>query len=391
MKRVSVLMVGIGGFGASNVNDLFTLADTEDIDIVGAVDVAYESSYVTDELVKRNIPCYRTMEEFYKEHTADLAVISTPIYLHKEHTIYAMEHGTNCHCEKPSAPTLAEINDMMEVAKKTDKLLNISFQLVYTPPVQEVKKRILDKEFGKILRASAICCWPRTLDYYKRVWAGKIEHNGVLCLDSVAMNACAHYMHILFYMMGKTQTTSATPKKMSAITLRANDIETFDTAMVEIETDNAPVSYLVTHSSERLLNPIVKIECEKAKIEIYNNMPEKLVVINYADGRVETIPGDKSSFRRKFINSFNCVRGTETPICDISATIPHILTVDALTELVKPVTELDKELVDNCVRVKGIDDILIKSYEENKMPWELTDMFGAPTIVDLSEYKGWGE
>lgn len=391
MKRISVLMVGIGGFGACNARDLFTLADTENFDIVGAVDVVYEQSPVIDEFEKRNIPCYKTMEEFYKEHTADIAIVSTPIYLHKEHTIYAMEHGTNCHCEKPSAPTLAEINDMMAVSKKTDKLINIAFQLVFTPPIQETKKRIIDGEFGKVLRASAICCWPRPLEYYERAWAGKIEHNGVLCLDSVAMNACAHYLHILFYMLGKTQTTSATPKKMSAITLKANDIETFDTAMVEVETDNAPVSYLVTHSSERELNPIVKIECEKAKIDIYDKSPQKLVVINYADGRVETISAEYTSFLRKFTNSFNCIRGTETPICDISATIPHILTVDALTELVKPVTELDKELIDNCVRVKGIDDILIKSYEENKMPWELTDMFGTPTVVDLSEYKGWGE
>ena len=38
----------------------------------------------------------------------------------------------------------------------------------------------------------------------------------------------------------------------------------------------------------------------------------------------------------------------------------------------------------------GMDALLEQSFREAKMPWELTDRFGGPTTVELTDYQ-WGD
>ena len=44
---------------------------------------------------------FADMESFYKTNKADLAVISTPIFLHTQHILTALGSGSNVLCEKP--------------------------------------------------------------------------------------------------------------------------------------------------------------------------------------------------------------------------------------------------------------------------------------------------
>ena len=65
MKKTTVLMVGVGGYGSGYVNELLHTARGERFEVVGAVDPYAEKSRFYEELKEKNIPIYDTVEEFY--------------------------------------------------------------------------------------------------------------------------------------------------------------------------------------------------------------------------------------------------------------------------------------------------------------------------------------
>ena len=99
MKSVKVLLVGIGGYGAVFVREALD-NPRGDIIISGVADPYPERCIYYDELIKNNIPIYNSMDEFYAEKDADLAVIATPIFLHTEQMLTALRNGSNVLCEK---------------------------------------------------------------------------------------------------------------------------------------------------------------------------------------------------------------------------------------------------------------------------------------------------
>ncbi len=101
-KKVSLLLVGISGYGHSYLNEIFSERNNSAY-LTGVVDINPKRSDYYDEIVEKNIPIYNSLEEFYQEKQADLAIISTPIHLHKEQACYAMNHGSHVLCEKPMA------------------------------------------------------------------------------------------------------------------------------------------------------------------------------------------------------------------------------------------------------------------------------------------------
>ena len=125
-KKVAVLLVGINGYGQTYLREL--LSDKyENAYLAGAISTNPKRSDYYAEIKKREIPVCGTIEEFYKNHKADLTIISTPIHLHKEQSIFAMENGSNVLCEKPTTANPKDINEMIEARDRTGKFLAIGF------------------------------------------------------------------------------------------------------------------------------------------------------------------------------------------------------------------------------------------------------------------------
>ena len=100
MDHVKILLVGIGGYGSLYVNALLNETSGKYL-LEGCVDPYPERCARYQELTARNIPVYGSMRDFYNEHDADLAVISTPIHLHYPMILEALANKSNVLCEKP--------------------------------------------------------------------------------------------------------------------------------------------------------------------------------------------------------------------------------------------------------------------------------------------------
>lgn len=163
MDKVSVLLIGIGGYGGIYLRELLYGARAEQFRIVGTVDPYGEKRELFGELRRRGIPVYAAVEEFYEMGKADLAIVATPIFLHGYQARYCMEHGSDVLCEKPICATLAEAEAMLAARNRTGRRLAIGFQWCYSESILRLKRDILAGMYGALQRMRTIVLFPGDL------------------------------------------------------------------------------------------------------------------------------------------------------------------------------------------------------------------------------------
>ena len=174
MDRVSVVLVGIGGYGAFNYRSLTRFVDEGEYEIRAIVDPFAEKSEVFEEIFVLKILVYNTLEEFYEKDSAALAIISTPISLHKEQVITALKNNSCVLCEKPLAPRVQDVEEIIEACNKYKKAVGVGFQWSFSGTMLSLKRDILSGVLGKPLSFKTIVCWPRADEYYTQsFWRGR--------------------------------------------------------------------------------------------------------------------------------------------------------------------------------------------------------------------------
>ena len=197
MDRTDILLVGVGGYATYYVRELSARGAENGARVVGIVDPYASKSSEYAAIQAMQAPIYDTLDEFYAEHTADLAIIGTPIPLHAAQAIYCMEHGSSVLMEKPITTVVDQAEAIIEARNRTGMKLAVGFQWCYDPAMFAFHKDIRAGVYGKMLAAKAIVLWPRDTAYYHRTtgWAGKkYDRSGNPIFDCVASNATAHYL-----------------------------------------------------------------------------------------------------------------------------------------------------------------------------------------------------
>jgi predicted dehydrogenase len=77
----------------------------------------------------------------------DGVVIATPSALHADQCIHAFEAGAAVFCQKPLGRSAAEVEAVLEVAGKTDRLLGVDLSYRHTAAMQAIRERL--RELGK--------------------------------------------------------------------------------------------------------------------------------------------------------------------------------------------------------------------------------------------------
>lgn len=371
---MKILLVGAGGYARLYVQLMLENKDP-DLKLEGIVEKYFDTCPLKEEIEKANIPVYETMEEFYEKHEADLAVISTPPFLHKEQCILALENGSYVLCEKPVAPTVSEAEEMLEAEKKYGKFIAIGYQWSYSDAIQSLKKDILDGKLGKALSFKTIISWPRDKAYYARGggWGGRISKDGITILDSIASNACAHYIHNMLFLLGRDMDSSAAPKRLEAECLRANDIENFDTCTIKMHMPGgAELFFAASHAAEKELHPQFVYTFENAVVS-FPQGDKSLITAHFADGSEKNYGDPFQNDMKKFHDAVKAVREGTKPVCTVKTAMEHTKLIGNIYENVKiaDFPEDMKRLQDNRVYVEGLFEKLCKAYEDCAMFSEL--------------------
>lgn len=400
-EPVSVLTVAIGGYGFHYLKTLLDEYHPSRCRLAGVVDPMASESGLWPAVSRLGVPVRATIEEFYDEgFRADLAVIASPIHWHVPQSVVALEHGTLVLCDKPIGATIQEAEELIRTRDRSGRWVMIGYQWSFSDAVLSLKRDILAGLFGRPIRASALCCWPRDFGYYRRNdWAGRLRDaaTGRWVLDSPANNAMAHYLHNLFFLLGPEMHLSARPRSVQAEMYRAYAIESCDTATCRAITDQgAEVLFYASHATEGTIAPRFCLEFEEAVVT-YGENGEGIVAVDRS-GRRTTYgsPDDTSQFRKLEV-ALDRVSGAGPIICGPEAALSQTLCINGMHEsvaeiLLFPSAIVRSETSPDRVCVPGLDDILLRSYRDKTLPAEMGASWAvagrAVSLIDYHAFPG---
>lgn len=148
------LKVGIVGLqrGHSLVN---ALATHPNLEIAAVCDLDEKILAETGDSFK--LPDSRRYKDFDQLAASELDVvaIATPIALHAEQTIKALEAGKHVLCEQTQAYSVAECQAIIDAQKRTGRTYMMAENYTYFHYITQWKQRIRDGELGNIFYAEA--------------------------------------------------------------------------------------------------------------------------------------------------------------------------------------------------------------------------------------------
>lgn len=294
-RPIRVGIIGLGGFAGAHHRALLRLEPTGDAKLICTCDPRVESfreQLAEWRIVERGVEVcddYRAMLAAARERL-DLVVIPTPIPLHGPMHRAAVDAGLAVYLEKPPTLDHAELEQMIVVDRAAVRETLVGFNFIYEPVRRALKARLVAGEFGALRQLAFHAAWPRAESYFRRAaWAGRLVLDGRPVLDSCLGNACAHYVHNMFFWAGADGLDRwCLPAWVEAALFRAHAIEGADTVFVRGETElGARFRFAITHACEGEHVHDETVECERATLH-YRTHRGALVV--WHDGRREEFP-----------------------------------------------------------------------------------------------------
>ena len=374
MQKTRVLLVGAGGYGELYVRQLAGSAPETPCEWVGVVDPFAHKSHEWDKIEAAGVPVRDTLEEFYAEREADLTVVSTPIPLHAPQSIAAMEHGSDVLLEKPIAGASDIGREIIAARDRLGRRLFIGYQWCYDGAMLRFKRESDAGRFGKLLRMRSLVLWPRGFDYYARNnWVGRALVNGQPVYDSVSSNATAHYLFNMLWVAGG-DFTGAAPVACEAVTARANEIETFDTAAMRFRLENGvEILHIASHAAGRARQqePMFVYEYENATVcfGCFGEQPGHIVA-EFRDGSTLDFGQSILQGEHKLTSVLQALQDPSLPIvCPAEAALRHTTAIE-LARRAAPEAHVFRNVhaEDGCNQVEGLADLLIDAFKDFALP-----------------------
>ena len=178
----------------SENSDLFDLIVVCDL----IEDKAMNFARKYEEKVGKKAEVTTRAEDVFSRQDVDAVVVATDSGSHYELTVRALESGKHVLVEKPMALSTRHMDHMIELSRRKNLKLAVSFQNRFNPPVRELRKKIDEGAFGRIFYGVASIRWNRNEDYYKQAdWRGTWRNDG-----GVLMNQSTHNIDLLQWMLG---------------------------------------------------------------------------------------------------------------------------------------------------------------------------------------------
>ena len=179
MTTVSV--VGCGYWGPNLVRNLKTVAGCR----VGKVcDLRDERLAYIREL-HPDVETTRDLDVTLGE--ADALVVATPMKTHYRLAKRALQAGKHVFVEKPLATSVAECEELVELAREQSLVLMVGHTFVYSPTVRRIKEVISSGELGEVMYISS-----------RRLNLGLLQQT-----MNVAWDLAPHDISIILYVLGK--------------------------------------------------------------------------------------------------------------------------------------------------------------------------------------------
>ncbi len=220
-ERLRVAVVGLG-VGFSHVAAYRRLPELYELEAV-CDPVAAKVELATRHLgVKHG---FASFEALLEHDALDIVNVCTPPDLHVPMVRAVLESGRHAVCEKPLAGSLAEVDALAEVERRSRGCLMPIFQYRFGRGIERLRHLLRDGVVGKPYVASVETFWRRGADYYSVPWRGRFDSE----LGGICVSHAIHAHDLLTSLLGPIARVYA------RVATRVNEIETEDCAAATLE------------------------------------------------------------------------------------------------------------------------------------------------------------
>ncbi|MBR1983538.1 MAG: Gfo/Idh/MocA family oxidoreductase [Clostridia bacterium] len=185
-------IIGLGNIATVHA----CVLNEQQIEIVDVCDVNVENAKAFMEKYCPNAKLYTDYKECIYKTTADVIHITTPHYLHKDMTVYALKLNKNVLCEKPLCISYEQLDEILTAEKSSKGKLGVCQQNRFNEASILLKKAI---DGQKIKSAYGNLDWYRGENYYTSSdWRGRKDKEG----GSVMINQALHTLDIMQWLLG---------------------------------------------------------------------------------------------------------------------------------------------------------------------------------------------
>jgi predicted dehydrogenase len=156
--RINIGLVGIGGRGSAHLGSYLKIQESQ---ITGLCDVNQAARERAQSRVTAagttKAKEYNDMREMFADKNIDAVSIATPNHWHALATIWACQAGKDVYVEKPASYDIYEGWQMVDVARKTKRMVQVGSQSRSVPHVIRAMQLLKDGAIGKVYMAKGLC------------------------------------------------------------------------------------------------------------------------------------------------------------------------------------------------------------------------------------------
>lgn len=247
-----IALVGLGNAGATL--HLPALAGISGATVVGACDLSPERRSAAAE--RWGIPVYDDFRAMLRESAPELVIIGTPPESHAQYCLDSLSAGAHVLCEKPFVSSLAEADEVIEVARAAGRRVALNHEFREMPIFRALRDQIGRPGVGGLVFAQV---WQNMnlAPWMEPGWRGQM-------LQRTLYEAGVHLVDFLMALFGeKPVSVSATTS-----TCGVREGETDAVALVTLEFSQGRLAHVVqnrlckgeTHYFE------VRADCSEASL-----------------------------------------------------------------------------------------------------------------------------
>lgn len=218
---------------------------------------------------------YTDVDQLLSDDDIDAVYISTPPYLHCEHTCLAAEHGLDIVCDKPMAMNPAECEKMIDACEINRVSLQICYLFRFHSCFIKIKNLIADGKLGQVVQARMpIMKWSVRED-----WRRELKKSG----GGAIMDIGSHSIDLLRYVIGSEVT------EVSAFcSNRLRQYETEDTGVTMMKFENGAYAFTDTSFSTPGGDIVFEVYGTDGSVVVYNDNGWKIKTLIDSESNIES-------------------------------------------------------------------------------------------------------
>lgn len=200
-RKIRLALVGCGRVAANHFGAIEQHVDSVELfDVCDVNDVALAKA-----VARTGAAGHTSLTDMLKTTLADVVILTTPSGLHAEQAIQIAQSGLHVMTEKPMATRWRDGVRMVKACDDANVRLFVVKQNRRNATLQQLKRAVEQRRFGKIYSVAMNVFWTRPQEYYDSAkWRGTWEFDG-----GAFMNQASHYIDLLDWLIGPVESVMA--------------------------------------------------------------------------------------------------------------------------------------------------------------------------------------